>query len=117
MFTAGKANRGDPRRALVNEKADEEQMQQSRADGVRGLVAYCSDWFADGFHACSSLLLNRFVRHPDRKSAWCERPLSLRSRCCLDAGEGRLLLFVVAFDGQDYEAVDELLVGYAGRLP
>ena len=29
-----------------------------------------------------------------------------RSRCYLDAGEGGLLLFVVAFSGEGYEAID-----------
>ena len=43
--------------------------------------------------------------------------LVIDSRCYLDAGEGGLLLFAVAFSGEGDEAIDELFVGYAGRLP
>ena len=71
-------------------------MQQRGAGDVRGTAAVWCDWFADSFDAV---------------------PLSLRyfaarvcQRCCLDAGEGGLLLFVVAFYGQSYEAIYELLV-------
>jgi len=71
-------------------------MQQGGAGDVSGAAAVWCDWFADSFDAV---------------------PLSLRyfaarvcQRCCLDAGEGGLLLFVVAFDGKGYEAVYELLV-------
>ena len=71
-------------------------MQQRRAGDVRGATAACFDWFADGFHAL-----------PSWRRAALERAVL---RCCLDAGEGGLLLFAVAFYGQGYEAVDELLV-------
>jgi hypothetical protein len=71
-------------------------MQQRRAGDVNGAAAVWCDWFADSFDVV---------------------PLSLRyfaarvcQRCCLDAGEGGLLLFLVAFDGKGHEAVYELLV-------
>ena len=43
--------------------------------------------------------------------------LVIDAQCCLDAGEGGLLLFVVAFGGEVDEAIDQLFVGYAGGLP
>jgi hypothetical protein len=80
----------------MGESAKEEQMQQRGADDVRAVAAGCYDWFADSFDGVP-LSLRYFAARVCR-------------RCCLDASEGGLLLFVVAFDGQGYEAVYELLV-------
>jgi hypothetical protein len=77
-------------------------MQQRRTCNVHEVAAGYCDWFADGVYGRSSPLV---------------AALLVACECCLDAGEGGLLLFAVAFDGEGDEAVDELFVGDAGGLP
>lgn len=85
----------------MEQNAKEEKMQQRRTDDVRGVAAGYCDRLGDGVYG--------------RPPSGCGASGCLR--CCLDAGEGGLLLFAVALDGQSYEAVDELFVGEAGGLP
>ena len=51
MRTAGEADGGDPRGALVDEHGDEEQMQERRGYGVVQRGAWSCDGFANGVYA------------------------------------------------------------------
>ena len=53
-FVAGKADGGDPGGALVDQEAEQEQMQYDGRGSVSWAAAECCDWFADRVDACSS---------------------------------------------------------------
>ena len=53
MWAAGEADGCDPRGALVDERDDEEQMQEAGSYGVLRCSTLDCDGFADGIHAQS----------------------------------------------------------------
>jgi hypothetical protein len=56
VFVTGESARDCPGGALVDEEAEEDQVQRDGSGSVVGVVPGGGDWFAYGFDVCASLL-------------------------------------------------------------
>ena len=55
MFVAWKADWGDPRGSLMDQRSEDQQMQDGGDHGRFGAAAGWGDGFADGVDACFSV--------------------------------------------------------------
>jgi hypothetical protein len=68
VWIAGEADGSDPGGALMNQDAEEKEMQDSGRGGVFQAARRCCDWFADRLDVCVLLLrLSGFLLKQDSR--------------------------------------------------